>query len=141
MAQIAADQAHDEYEGAKAIGEQYEFDPGTGAFYRLPQDASGVVAFANPYAHYKKMKILADNFRTNSLLVPRAHLIGSQAGLNNMRHAYTSQQLDYLYERQKMLAPQLRMLEYQAQHYPASFWIGTAARGAQAVSPFLPIIF
>lgn len=141
MAETAADQARDEYEGAKAIGEQYEFDPSTGGFYRLPQNANGVVVYANPYAHYKKMKILADNYRTNSLLVPRANLIGSQAALNYSRGAYTSQQHDYLIERQKMFAPQLRMLEYQSKHFPATFWIGTAARGAQAVSPFLPIIF
>lgn len=141
LAQTAADQAHDEYEGAKAIGQQYDFDPSTGAFYRLPQDQNGVVVYANPYAHYKKMKILADNYRTNSLLVPRANLIGSQAALNYTRGAYTSSQHDYLIERQKMLAPQLRMLDYQSKHFPTSFWIGTAARGAQAVSPFLPIIF
>lgn len=141
LAQTAADQAHDEYEGAKAIGEQYDFDPESGAFYRLPQDTNGVVVYANPYAHYKKMKILADNYRTNSLLLPRARLIGSQAALNSERGAYTSQQLGYLIERQKMLAPQLRMLDYQSKNYPTSFWIGAAARGAQAVSPFLPIIF
>ena len=75
------------------------------------------------------------------MLVPRGRLIGSQALLNAARHNYTDQQIDYLIKRQMMIAPQLRMLNYQAQHFPATFWIGTAARGAQAVSPFLPLIF
>lgn len=140
-AQIAETEAHrvrDEYEGEKAIGQEYDFDPSTGAFVRLPQNMeSGVVVYANPYAHYKKMKILADNYRYNSLLVPRAGLIGSQAALNAARNGQIPLQNFILQKRGEMFAPQLRMLEYQSKYFPASYWIGNVKQGVQTVTPFI----
>lgn len=140
LAQTEANRAADQYEAEITLGHNYQFDPSSGAFVFNPRSGAQKIP-AGASSEYYLLKYLADNFRTNSLLVPRANLIGSQAALNYTRGAYTSQQLDYLLERQKMFAPQLRMLNYQAEHYPTTFWIGTAARGAQAVSPFLPIIF
>lgn len=137
-AKVAADQASDEYEGAKAIGEHYDFDPSSGAFVRLPQDVKhGVVTYANPYAHYKKMKILADNYRYNSLLVPRGRLIGSQALLNAARGSMIPLQNFILQKRGEMFAPQLRMLNYQSKYFPASYWIGNVKQGLQGITPFI----
>ena len=135
-AKVAADEAADEYKSRRSFGNEYVFDPSTGGF--VP---SGNLIDEDSYVNYYRMLELANNYRTNSLLVPRGRLIGSQTNLNYKRANYTDKQWDYLNERQKMIAPQLRMLEYSAKHFPATFWIGTAARGAQAVSPFLPIIF
>lgn len=149
-ASAAADRAEGENEALGQLRWNYHFDPVSGQFVYdggiASRDGENVTAKdiyprSQALGQAFLMKMLSDNFRTNSLLVPRANLIGSQSALNLMRHAYTSQQFDYLLERQKLLAPQLRMLDYQAKHFPATFWIGTAARGAQAVSPFLPIIF
>lgn len=149
-ASAAADRAEGENEALHQLRWQYHFDPSTGQYVfdggissRDGDNFNAKVVYprARSLADGFLMKMLSDNFRTNALLVPRGRLIGSQALLNAARYGYTNQQYDYLTERQKLIAPQLRMLEYQAKHYPTSFWIGTAARGAQAVSPFLPIIF
>lgn len=149
-ASAAADRAEGENEALDNLQWNYHFEPSTGqyVFDGGVLSREGDTFTAKPvYPNSRRiaegllMKTLSDNFRTNSLLVPRGHLIGSQALLNSARYNYTGQQLDYLIERQKMFAPQLRMLEYQSKNFPVSFWIGSAARGAQAVSPFLPLIF
>lgn len=139
-ASVDAERNRQAFEGEKQFGLDYIFDPQSGRFIPAPE-LDEVNAIAYPYARYIKMKTLSDNFRTNSLLVPRRGLIDSNTNLNKQRSKLIHEQkLNYMW-RNRMYAPQLRMLDYQAKHYPTSFWIGTAARGAQAVSPFLPIIF
>lgn len=107
----------------KAFGTKYYLDPTTGQYKERPKFAPGEAPFIDPRAYYIN-KILEDNFRTNSLLVPRAALIGSQRLYN--------------IERQKLLAPQVGMMNYSAKYFPYTFWLGNARTGAQVVSPLIP---
>lgn len=128
IANTQADDAAAEYAGKQAVGHSmYVSDSGQllplpdrvplGTDGRYVYDTHGASTF---YLY----KTLLDNYRNNSLLVPRAALIGSQTLLNQSRRAY--------------LAPQISMANYEAKHYPWTFWLGNARTGAQAVSEFLP---
>lgn len=104
------------------FGQKYEFDPTTGTYKKRELPNDGSVTVIHPSAYYMN-RILENNFRNNSLLVPRANLIGSQRLLNT--------------QRTNLLAPQIRMSNYQSQYYPASFWIGNVKNGVQAITPFV----
>lgn len=137
IAETEADRSRDEYEGASSIGQSYDFDPETGQFVLHINTPDGVPVYKYPYQRYQKMKILADNFRYNSLLVPRAGLINSQAALNSGRSGLLPLQNFILRKRGEMFAPQLRMLNYQSKYFPASFWIGNVKQGLQGITPFI----
>ena len=83
------------------------------------------------------MRELSSNYRTNSLLVPRGNLIGSQASLNAAKESLIPNQNYILFKRGEMFGPQLRMLDYQSKHYPWAFWIGNVKQGLQGVAPFI----
>lgn len=78
-------------------------------------------------AQGRLLQALENNYRTNSLLAPRASLIGSQTLLNQYRRQY--------------LAPQIQMTRYAAKYFPASFWIGNAKQGVQTLGSFLPLFY
>jgi len=130
IAQTAARDAADEYAGKSAIGNDFFFDDRTGRISVLPSlkaGANGIYTHnVQNAAAYYMYRTLSDNYRTNSLLVPRANLIGSQSLLNS--------------ERQKLLAPQIRMLNYQQKYQPWTFWIGNVKNAVQSVTPLLPLI-
>lgn len=128
MAQTAAQDAADEYSGKSAIGNDFYFDDRTGRISLLPSikpGADGInVHNVNNAAAYYMFRTLSDNYRTNSLLVPRAALIGSQSLLNA--------------ERQKLLAPQIRYWNFNTTPWrmKTNFWIGNVKQGAQAIGTF-----
>lgn len=128
IAETAAKDAADEYAGKSAIGNDYYFDDRTGRLSVLPSIKPGADGL---YAHnvqnaaaYYMYRTLSDNYRTNSLLVPRANLIGSQSLLN--------------LERQKLLAPQIRYWNFNTTPWrmKTNFWVGNVKQGAQAIAPF-----
>lgn len=137
VASIEAKKASDEYDAQIALGNNYEFDPRTGMFVFSPGDRQ-VKNIDTATGRFYMMKYLGDNFRYNSLLVPRAGLIGSQTNLNAGRYSMIPNQNWLLQRRAEMYGPQLRMLNYQAKYFPWSFWIGNTKQGVQAITPFLP---
>ena len=135
-AEIDAERNRQAFEGEKQFGLDYIFDPDSGRYVPAPElDEVNAVAF--PYARYLKMKTLADNFRYNSLLVPRRELISTSAKLNRSRAGLIPLQKLNFNLRNQMFGPQLRMLDYQSKHYPASFWIGNVKQGLQGLAPFI----
>lgn len=125
----------------------YHFDPTSGRFVYdggFSKSADGsvhskdVLPFYQRYGEGKLMRMLSDNFRYNSLIVPRAGLIGSQTNLNAGRYSLIPDQSWLLQRRAEMYGPQLRMLNYQAKYFPWTFWIGNTKQGVQTIAPFLP---
>lgn len=108
----------------KNLSRYYTLDPSTGKFVERPPDPYGEVTYVHPSAFYLN-RILADNYRTNSLLVPRANLIGSQKDLN--------------VKRQELLAPQIRYWNFNTTPWrmKTNFWIGNVKTGLNAIAPFL----
>lgn len=107
----------------------YHFDANSGKFvydggFASPNASKTVYPLVGKMSEGKAMRILADNYRTNALLVPRGNLIGSQNRLNNQRINY--------------LAPQIRMAEFNSTPWrmKTNFWIGNVKNGVQALSPF-----
>lgn len=111
----------------------YSFDPITGKFVYDGgvsgrngdnYEAKPVYNQVGKVSAGKAMRILADNFRTNALIIPRSNLIGSQNRLNTQRINY--------------LAPQIRMSEFNSTPWrmKTNFWIGNIKNGVQALSPF-----
>ena len=68
-AKVAADQAQDEYKARRSFGHEYVFDPSTGGFIR-----TGNLTDEDNYVNWFRMRELSNNYRTNSLLVPRLAL-------------------------------------------------------------------
>lgn len=127
IAKTQADDTEDEYIGKLVVGTNFYVDS-HGQLVPMPgiePDEYGIrrhgITGVSAYYMYRS---LLDNYRNNSLLAPRAALIGSQTLLNQSRRDY--------------LAPQISMANYEAKHYPWTFWLGNARTGAQAVSEFLP---
>lgn len=137
VAGIEARKAFDEYDAQIALGHNYQFDPRTGMFVYSPYGDS-VKDIDTATGRYYMLKYLGDNFRYNSLLVPRAGLIGSQTHLNAGRSSLIPAQNWILQRRSEMYGPQLRMLNYQAKYFPWTFWIGNTKQGVQTIAPFLP---
>lgn len=118
LARANADDAQSTNDALANLGQNFMFDPKTGQFKpRVGHEWNGTV-FGPSLADGKLMRSLAENYRTNSLLVPRANLIGTQAALNTGRHT--------------LIAPQRSMLDYQAKYYKWPFWIGNVKNGVQA---------
>lgn len=126
-AQVDADRNYYQFKGEQIVGLNYTFDPNTGRFVvRQPDVEEGHldnVTFVHPSSYYVN-RILADNFRTNYLLVPRHELIGSQKELNKSRKAF--------------LAPQIQYQSFQATPWrmKTRFWIGNVKDAAQTVGTF-----
>lgn len=114
----------------------YHFDPNTGIYvydggesYTDPKGnstAKTVLPYYQQMGEGRIMKYLQDNFRANSLIVPRMNLMGSQQNLNSARRF--------------MLAPQTGMLNYQQKYFPYTFWINNAKNAVGAISPLLNFI-
>jgi hypothetical protein len=132
-AQAAADDAESDNEALRDLYWNYTFDPATGQFVfdgGISKDSNGNISSKPVYpsvskmASAKVMRILSDNYRTNSLLVPRGKLIGSQTNLNAQRNA--------------LLAPQIRYWNFNSTPWrmKTNFWIGNVKNGVQAISPF-----
>lgn len=124
-AEVNAQNAEDEQEAREMTGFNYRFNPNTGGFEVDPvhlsyQRANG----KSPAAYYYQMRFLADNYRTNALLVPRAQLIGSQRYLNS--------------QRTRLLAPQIGIADYQYQYRKPAFWIGQGGQVLNTISKFIP---
>lgn len=135
IAQAHAADAESDNLALERLQWNYHFDPNTGQYVYdggIDHSADGSVESKGIYptkvamANGKLMKFLQDNYRANSLLVPRANLIGSQMNLNAAR--------------QNMLAPQTRMLNYQSRYYPWTFWINNAKNGVGVITPLLNFI-
>lgn len=117
-AAAAADDAESTNKALDLLGYDYSFDPQTGQFKFRNNLERTVYPTTRAIAEGKLMRSLADNYRTNSLLVPRANLIGTQAALNT--------------DRSTLIIPQKTMLDYQAKYYKWPFWIGNVKNGVQA---------
>lgn len=124
QAQTNADREKDQYESDKYFGQNYDFNPETGQFVPVHRTPDGVVVYRFPAQRAYYMQRLSENYRTNSLLVPRARLIGSQTNLNAQRNA--------------LLAPQIRFWNFNSTPWrmKTNFWIGNVKNGVQAISPF-----
>lgn len=127
-ASINADRNEMELEAERNLGQNWTLDPSTGVFVRRPEDPSGERTIPHRSAYYLN-RLLADNFRTNRLLVPRADLIGSQKALN--------------YDRGRLLAPQIRMATFNAEPWrmKTNFWIGNVKNGVQALGGLAPWLY
>lgn len=137
-ANAIADDAESDNKSLRDLYWDYSFDPTSGRFVYdggiLSRNGDNFVAkpvynTVGAMARAKAMRILADNYRTNALLVPRAGLIGSQSVLNN--------------KRQELLAPQIRYWNFNATPWrmKTNFWIGNVKNGLQAVAPFITPFF
>lgn len=112
----------DRYEAEITFGRNYQLDPQTGQFIWKPRDSTEKKPLGAS-SYYYINNLLSDNFRTNSLLVPRLNLMNSQRLLNASR--------------QGMIAPQTRMLQYEQKYQPWTFWINNAKNAVGTVSPLL----
>lgn len=125
-AQAAADDAESQNRFFRDLGWDYKLVNGqlvkksTGDDFTV-RDTAGMIAQG------RLLQALENNYRTNSLLVPRANLIGSQTLLNQYRRQY--------------LVPQIQMSKYAAKYYPWTFWIGNAKQGVQTLGNFLPLFY
>lgn len=125
-ARLAADNAERnslELFAEKAFGKKYAFDSSTGQYVLRPEDRPGEVTVVHPAAYYMN-RILENNFRTNSLLLPRANLIGSTIGLNTKRGQY--------------LIPQIQIGNYNAKYVPWSYWTGIGTNLLGTAAKFIP---
>lgn len=147
IAEANADDAESTNYALRRLYWNYHFDPVTGTFVHdggLKSSANGnvnakdILPRYQEYGEGKLMRMLSDNFRYNSLIVPRAGLIGSQTNLNAGRSSLIPEQYWLLQRRAEMYGPQLRMLNYQAKYFPWTFWIGNTKQGVQTIAPFLP---
>lgn len=123
LAQANADAAEGENKYFQELDWYYKLSPngqfvrkGLGDTFDVHGSTSGAIAAG------RVLQALAENYRTNSLLVPRANLIGTQASLNRSRT--------------NLLAPQIRMSNYSSKYFPYTFWIGNVKNGVSALSPF-----
>lgn len=132
IAEAHANDAEAENYADEFLQWNYHFDPETGKYiYDGGEDytangqtnSKGILNRVQSMGEGKIMKYLQDNYRANSLLVPRMNLMGSQQNLNTAR--------------QFMIAPQTRMFQYQQKYYPWTFWINNAKNAVGAISPFL----
>ena len=131
QATAAAEDAESDNDALRRLYWDYSFDPTTGQFkydggvahYSDGSVESKWILQDGGMARAKAMRILADNYRTNSLLVPRANLIGTQGRLNT--------------QRLNLLAPQIRMAEFNATPWrmKTNFWVGNVKNGVQAIAP------
>lgn len=132
QAKAAADDAVSDNNALSNLYWDYSFDPRTGQFVYdggIAHQADGsveskdVLPTVGAMARAKAMRILSDNYRTNSLLVPRANLIGTQGRLNTQRY--------------NLLAPQIRMANFNATPWrmKTNFWVGNVKNGVQALTP------
>lgn len=123
ISEVAADREQASFDADAMLGGQFMFDPSTGLFKEVAQGYSDLNRYSA--ANFYKMKYLSDNFRTNSLLIPRFDLIGSQRSLN--------------LKRQELLAPQIRYWNFNTVPWRMNtrFWLGNARTGAQILTPFL----
>lgn len=91
----------------EVLGNLYEFNPNTGQFVERPKLKYGEVRSVHPSAWYTNKRL------AQMYLIP-------------FRGAY----LDY---QKRYLAPQVQMANYEASHYPVSFWIGQGSKALQGV--------
>lgn len=126
-ATINADRNEMELEAERNMGLKYTLDPQTGVFVERPLDSYGQRSVVHRSAYYLN-RLLADNFRTNRLLVPRASLIGSQQSLNSARG--------------RLIAPQIRMANFNAEPWrmKTNFWLGNVKTGVQAIGGLVPYL-
>lgn len=124
-AKAAADDAESNNKALHDLQWDYTFDPSTGQFVYNDKMERTVRPYVSAIAQGKLMRYLSDNYRTNSLLVPRAGLIGSQFELNK--------------KRQELLAPQIRYWNFNTVPWRMNtrFWLGNARTGAQILTPLL----
>lgn len=125
-AKADADDAESNNRAQELLQWDYNFDPATGQYIRNTGLERDVYPPVQAQARGKLMRFLQDNYRVNSLLVPRANLIGSQTRLNT--------------ERQNLLAPQIRYWNFNTVPWRMNtrFWLGNARIGAQVLTPFIP---
>lgn len=131
QAKAAAEDAESDNDALRRLYWDYSFDPRTGQFVYdggIARQSDGHVESKaitpdGGMARAKAMRILSDNYRTNSLLVPRANLIGTQGLLNTQRY--------------NLLAPQIRMANFNATPWrmKTNFWVGNVKNGVQAIAP------
>jgi len=107
----------------KAFGSKYALDPLTGRYVLRPVDRAGEVTVIHPAAYFMN-RILENNFRTNSLLIPRSNLINSTIGLNTKRGQY--------------LQPQITIGNYGAKHVPWTYWTGIGTNILGTAAKFIP---
>ena len=129
-----ADDAESDNKALSQLQWEYHFDPNTGMFIfdggQAPDSTTGnwqakplpIDGRVGRMAEAKVMRMLSDNYRTNSLLLPRYNLIGSQKYLNESR--------------KNLLAPQIRMANFMAEPWRmnTNFWIGNVKNGVQTLS-------
>lgn len=125
---INADRNEMELEAERNLGQGWTLDPSTGVFVQRPVDGTGEKTVVHRSAYYLN-RLLAENFRTNRLLVPRAELIGSQRSLN--------------IDRGRLLAPQIRMSTFNSEPWrmKTQFWIGNVKNGVQALGGLYPWLY
>lgn len=140
-AEIDAERNRQQFRAERNVGLNWTMDPETGMFVKRPYSKSpDEVIMVDPASYYVN-KILADNYRTNSLLVPRSGLISSQAALNSARSGQIPLANFILRKRGEMFAPQLRMLNYESKYFPVNYWIGNVKQGVQTATPFITPFF
>ena len=123
-ARIATNNAYvqeEETKGLEALGGasgRLRYDPNTGLYSYLMPDGDGTGDYVynsglSGIAYTTALKILSDNFRNNSLLVPRAGLIDESKFLTHKRAEY--------------LMPQITMRNFEADWYDKlGYWSGPA---------------
>lgn len=125
-ARTESERNKDKYEAEVMFGNNYVLNPATGQFVFAPRSGGEKIS-ARASSWYYLNRLLADNYRTNSLLVPRANLIGSQSKLNTQRFKY--------------LVPQTAIANFNAEPWRlnTNFIIGNVKNGAQALSALVPM--
>lgn len=121
-AAIDARRNADSYDGELAVGHNYVLSP-SGQLVLRPDIAEAGYKIPVGAGQYYQLKALENNFRNNSLLLPRANLISSTIGLNARKG--------------ELLVPQIKMANYSEKYFPYSFWLGNARTGVQSFVPLL----
>lgn len=131
MSEVAAANAKDEREAQHDVSMLYDLDPETGRYVFSSPDVTSIREASPEQKELKRRtgaisarayyfnRILENNFRTNSLLYPRASLIDSTRRLNQSRI--------------NLLAPQIGMRNYEEKMFPYGYWIGNGTKVLNAL--------
>lgn len=116
QAEEAAKQAHletlnkrDERWALRRLQNSYEYDLKTGKYVPRPDGVIQTTGLAQ-------------------------HELPTDLALLNQYFAKYDPRIQLLSQQRAYLAPQISMANYEAQHYPITYWVGTAGKGVKAVS-------
>lgn len=97
----------DEYHSETMFNQNYKYDIASGSYVYSP------VYEDNPVSEWSLRRVY-------NRVMPKNYLLPYKSDLLSAQRSY--------------LSPQIWMANYEKEHYPITYWVGTAGKGAKAVS-------